>query len=179
MAIAANTLIIILESIGLTLSARRRGWKLLQFYTQLSNIAALLSSVLFLLAGEQAAWLRYAGNCMLCMTFFVTLCILVPMGAGFQKMMLTGSGLFHHTLCPILSVASYLLWEAHASPWYLPVLLTFLYGMLMLYLNGKGKVDGPYPFFRVRRQSAAATAAWMAALTGLIALISLAIMYIS
>lgn len=38
MAIAANIAIIILELIGLYLSAKRGRWKILQFYTQLSNI---------------------------------------------------------------------------------------------------------------------------------------------
>lgn len=175
MAIAANIIIVILEAVGLTLSARRRGWKLLVFYTQLSNIAALLSSVLFLLTGGRAAGPRYVSSCMLVMTFLVTVGVLIPMGADFKKMMLTSSGLYHHTLCPILSVASYLLWEPHAGPWPVPVILTFAYGMLMLWLNWRGKVDGPYPFFKVRQQSAPATVAWMAALTGVIALIALAV----
>ena len=179
MAIAANIILIILGSIGLSLAVIRGGWKILRFYTQISNIIALLSSVLFLLAGEQTAWLRFVGTCMLIMTFFVSLCILVPMGVGFKKMMLTSSGLYHHTLCPILSTVSYVLWEGHASAWYLPVILTFLYGMIMLYLNGKDKVDGPYPFFRVKQQSALATVVWMAALTGLITLIALAVMWIA
>ena len=94
-------------------------------------------------------------------------------------MMLTNSGLYHHLLCPILSTASYVLWEAHSTVWFVPVILTFIYGMIMLYLNGKGKVDGPYPFFRVRQQSALATVLWMAALTGVITLIALAVMWIA
>ena len=179
MAIAANIIIVILEAIGLTLSAGRRGRKLLEFYTQLSNIAALLSSVLFLLTGGRAAGPRFVSSCLLTMTFFVTVAILIPMGAGFKKMMLTSSGLYHHTLCPILSVASYILWEPHADPWLIPVVLTFLYGMMMLWLNWKGKADGPYPFFRVRQQSALATVVWMAALTGVIALISLAVVRVA
>ena len=179
MAISANIIIIILELIGLSLSAKRRGWRIFVFYTQLSNMVSLLSSVCFLLAGEKAAWLRYVSTCMLTMTFVVTLLILVPMGAGFKKMMLTGSGLYHHTLCPILSVASYLLWERHAFSWLIPVVFTFLYGMVMLYLNGKGVVDGPYPFFRVRQQSAFATVVWMAALTGVITLIAFAVIWIT
>ncbi len=122
MAIAANIIIIVLEVIGLYLSAKRGGWKILQFYTQLSNIFALLSSILFLLVGEKAAWLRYTAVCLLTMTFLVSLFILVPMGAGFKKMMLTNSGLFHHTLCPILSFVSYALWEPHSSVWFLPVI---------------------------------------------------------
>ena len=179
MAIAANIIIILLELIGLSISAARRGWKLFQFYTQLSNIVALLSSVCFLLAGEKAAWLRFVGTCMVIMTFVVTLLILIPMGAGFNKMMLTGSGLYHHTLCPILSSASYILLEPHDAVWFAPVIVTFLYGMIMLYLNGKDKVDGPYPFFKVRQQSALATVLWMAALTGVIALIALAVGWIT
>ena len=175
MAIAINSIIIVLELIGLVLCGRRGGWKILQYYTFLSNLIALLSSVLFLLAGEKAAWLRYAATCLLTMTFLVTLCILVPMGAGFKTMMLTDSGLYYHTLCPILSALSYLLWEGHASAWYLPVVFTFVYGMVMLYLNWKGTVDGPYPFFKIKQQSALATIVWMAALTGVIALISLAL----
>ncbi len=179
MAIAANITIIVLECIGLYLSAKRGKWKILFFYTQISNIIALLSSVLFLLTGGNAAWLRFLGTCMLIMTFFVTLFILVPMGAGFKKMMLTNSGLYHHTLCPILSAVSYIFWERHSSLWFVPVILTFIYGMIMLYLNWIDKVDGPYPFFRVKQQSALATVVWMAALTGVISLIVLAVKWIA
>ena len=179
MATAANSILILLELIGLFLSAKRAGWTLFRFYTQISNIIALLSSVLFLLTGGNAAWLRFLGTSMLIMTFFVTLLILVPMGAGFQKMMLTNSGLYHHTLCPVLSAVSYILWERHSSVWFAPVILTFIYGMVMLYLNWCGKVDGPYPFFRVRHQSALATLVWMAALTGVITLIALAVMIVA
>ncbi len=179
MATVADIVIIVLEAIGLYLSAKRGGWKILQFYTQLSNIITLLSSVLFLLAGEKTAWLRYFSTCVLTMTFCVSLFILVPMGAGFKKMMLTNSGLFHHTLCPILSVTSYILWEPHAYVWYVPVVLTFIYGMIMLYLNWKDKVDGPYPFFKVKQQRSLATVLWMAALTGVITLIALAVIWIT
>ena len=179
MAIAANTIIIVLEVIGLSLSFKRSRWRMLQFYTQLSNIIALLSSLLFLFAAEKAAWLRFTGVCMLIMTFFVTLLILVPMGAGFKKMMLTNSGLFHHTLCPILSAASYILWEPHTTLWVIPVVLTFIYGMIMLCLNWKEIVDGPYPFFRVRHQSALATVLWYIALIAAILLISFALIRIT
>ena len=45
-----------------------------------------------------------------------------------------------------------------------PVIVTLVYGLVMLYLNGIRKVDGPYPFFRVHYQSAMATVLWMVAL---------------
>ena len=49
------------------------------------------------------------------MTFLITAFVLVPMGGGLKKLMFSGNGLYHHTLCPVLSVLSYLLWEPHAS----------------------------------------------------------------
>ena len=41
-------------------------------------------------------------------------------------------------MCPVISTASYIIVEKHAgSGWiWLPVDLTFIYGMMMLYLNG-------------------------------------------
>ena len=45
-------------------------------------------------------------------------------------------------------------------------------GLIMLYLNGIRKVDGPYPFFRVHNQSVLATVLWMIVLTAVITAIS-------
>ena len=42
----------------------------------------------------------------------------------------------------------------------------------VLLLNARGTADGPYPFFRVRRQSARATVLWILALLALCALLS-------
>lgn len=50
-----------------------------------------------------AVYFRYLATTMLTMTAFVTVCILVPMGGGFRKMLLSGNGPFHHTLNPIIS----------------------------------------------------------------------------
>ena len=62
---------------------------------------------------------------------------------------------------------------------WLPVTVTLIYGLTMLYLNAKERVDGPYPFFRVRTQKTSSTVMWMAALTCLIAVISLAVRWIA
>ena len=179
MAIAANLVLLILEMIGLTISIRRRKWGILAYYTQLSNLTALFSAAAFLLLGSRAAGLRYLATCMLVMTFLVTLFVLVPMGGGFRKLMLSGNGLYHHTLCPLLSTASWLLWETpHRCPWGVPVAVTVVYGLIMLYLNGTGRYDGPYPFFRVRHQSRAATVGWILVLIALISLIALGVRHL-
>ena len=170
-------LILALEVRGLFLSIGDRRWKVFAYYTQLSNIAAAISALLVVVFDETdfTVLLRYLSSCMLVMTFFVTICILIPMGGDPKKLLLTGNGLYHHLIIPVVSVGSYLLIEAHvrsAASIALSTALTFLYGMIMLYLNSRDIFDGPYPFFRVKEQSAGATVLWMAALTGAIGLIS-------
>ena len=177
MSIAINIAVIILEIIGLRISTSERKWKIFAYYTQISNIITLISSFVLVAArsNELSAVLRYLSSCMLTMTFMITLFVLVPMGGGFRKLMLSGNGLYHHTLCPILSVTSYVMWEQHSSLWILPTVLTFIYGIIMLVMNGKGLFDGPYPFFRVRNQSKLATVVWMVVLIGIIAALSIGI----
>ena len=181
MGLALNIIVILLEVLGLSISITDRGVKVLAYYTQISNIITLISSV-FLLAlgpGGFTCGLRYLSTCMLTMTFFVTLCVLVPMGGGFKKLMLSGNGLYHHTLCPIISIASYIFFEEHNSVIAAPVLITFVYGITMINLNYLRKFDGPYPFLRVHKQSKETTLMWLAALLTIITMISRAIQLIA
>lgn len=177
MSFAINIAVIILEIIGLRISISERKWKIFAYYTQISNIITLVSSVFFVVSQSSVVTitLRYLSSCMLTMTFLITLFVLVPMGGGFRKLMLSGNGLYHHTLCPMLSVTSYIIWEQHSSLWILPTVLTFIYGIVMLIMNGKGLFDGPYQFFRVRNQSKLATVIWILVLIGIIAAISIGI----
>ena len=163
-------LIGILEARGLSLSIGGRRWKVFAYYTQLSNIVTAVSVLAVLLFGETpgTVLLRYLSSCMLVMTFFVTSCILIPMGGNPRQLLFSGNGLYHHLIIPIVSVGSYLLAEQHVPSvraLLLPVALTFVYGMIMLVLNDRDVFDGPYPFFRVKNQPAWATVLWMAALT--------------
>ena len=161
-------IVLLLEIRGSSISLPGRFWKSLVFYTQLSNLVTAVSTLLLLVFG-QPYWitvLRYISTCMLVMTFFVTTCVLIPMGGDPRKLLWSGSGLYHHILCPVISTASYILFEEHAEGTliWLPAVLTLAYGLIMLYLNGKKLVDGPYPFFRVHNQSAMATTLWMVVL---------------
>lgn len=167
-------IVLLLEARGLSLSITDRKWKILVFYTQLSNLAATVSALLLVILG-QPAWvttLRYLSTCMLVMTFLVTTCVLIPMGGDPKKLLWSGNGLYHHVLCPIISTASYVFAEQHSGMIWLPVIVTLIYGLVMLYLNGIRKVDGPYPFFRVHNQSVAATVLWMVVLMAVMAGIS-------
>ena len=175
--VTVNIAVIIMEMIGLYISISDRKWSILAYYTQLSNLVTLVSSTALVIAGSNdvTVALRYLSSCMLTMTFLITLFVLVPMGGSFKKLMLSGNGLFHHTLCPIISVASYILLEEHSLAWLIPVIITLVYGIIMLIMNAKEKFDGPYPFFRVNHQSKAATVIWVLVLIAIISGISLGI----
>ena len=169
-------IVLLMEWRALALSPSGGKWKALAFYTRLSNLITALSAVQLIFMG-QPRWVtafRYLSTCMLVMTFFVTTCVLIPMGGDPKRLLWSGSGLYHHVLCPVVSTLSYIFAENHVGPGmiWLPVLTTFLYGMILLYLNGIRKVDGPYPFFRVHHQSAGMTVLWMTVLTAAIAGIS-------
>lgn len=180
-ALILNLLVIVFEIIGLYISIRTRKWKILYFYTQLSNLTALVSSVLYVFsAGSPASvLLRYLSTVMLIMTFMITLFVLVPMGGGFRTLMISGNGLYHHTLCPLISAASYIFLEPHGGHWLIPTLVTLAYGLIMLYLNWKRLYDGPYPFFRVHNQSVTASVLWTLALFAIISVFSLTVSYIA
>ena len=168
-----NSLLILLEILGLTKIGRFE-WKMFAYYTQLSNFLALISAVVFLATqgAPAAAYVRYTATCMMVMTSLSTFAILVPLGGGIKPLMLTGFGLYVHTLCPIVCAVSYIFFEPHVSVWWLPMGISVFYGVLMMVLNGVGKADGPYPFFRVKKQSAGATALWILVLAVLVGGIS-------
>ena len=179
MAFAANLLMVVLELLGLYQVRSMLSWKLVVFYTQLSNLIAFGTSVLclFLPAGELVL-LRYLSTCMLMMTFCVTAFVLIPMGGKPEKLLLSGNGLYHHLLCPLLSLASYVFFEEHITSFWavlLPAGITLFYGLTMVALNAKRLVDGPYPFFRVHQQSVCRTILWMIALMFLASGLSLGI----
>ena len=180
---AINLIVIVLEIRSIPLSSDVTKLRSLVFYTRLSNIVTLVSSLLLVIFGQPEAVTiaRYLSTCMMVMTFFVTTCVLVPMGAPAKKLLWSGSGLYHHILCPMISTASYILFEKHAGYGliWLPAVITLVYGLVMLFLNAKEIVDGPYPFFRVRNQSVKATVLWMIVLFAAVTAISAAVWFVS
>ncbi len=182
MARILNLTVVIFELIAFARVHKSRDLKRgMIFYTQLSNLLALVSSLLLVIMGQRTfvEVFRYLSVSMLVMTFFVTAFILVPMSGKLKELMFTDSGLYHHLLVPVLSTVSWLFAEDRVSPaWiWLPIAVTLIYGFTMLYLNAIGKVDGPYPFFRVGKLGAKKTVLWMCALTLAISSVSFAAGY--
>ncbi|MCR5157262.1 MAG: hypothetical protein K6C96_11335 [Butyrivibrio sp.] len=178
MARVLNLVIIILEIIAFSKSIRWHGIKKnFIFYTQISNLITLISSVLYVCLGGRGfiPVLRFIGVCMLIMTFLVTACILVPMSGKAKELLFSGSGLYHHLVIPVFSTVTYVFFEKRAGynlVW-LPAAITLFYGLLMLYLNYIQRIDGPYPFFQVRRMGAAKTTVWMVCLMAVMLTIAL------
>ena len=183
MARLLNLAIVILEIIAFA-KVRKRGGGLkkgLTFYTIISNLIACAASLLLVIFGQRAfvEVARFTATGMLAMTFFVTACILVPLSGRVKELLFSGSGLFHHLLIPVLSTVSYIFAEDRAPiAWvWVPVIITLIYGLTMLYLNATGKVDGPYPFFRVNKLGAVKTTAWMVVLIMAVSALSGAVGY--
>ena len=171
-AILGNLLLIALSLAGFYLSLRH-GPSVLLYYTEESNLLGLLGGLgmlVFLLVKKDIAkiptfilLLKFTGTICLLVTLFVTAFVLVP------QSVLTGgtmpwwyffvgdSMLFHHTLCPIVAFLTFLFFEndkrynKKKTIWY-PVLLTLLYGIVMLMLNYLKKVVGPYFFLMIYAQ---------------------------
>lgn len=169
-------IVLLLEIRGMSLNPEGLKWKTLVFYTEISNLLAAVSAAALLIFG-QPLWvtvLRYLSSSMLAMTFVVTVCVLVPMGGDAKSLLWSGIGLYHHIICPVISILSYICIESTAGRYWicLPVIVTLIYGLTMLYMNGIRKVDGPYPFLRVHDQSVKATVLWIFGMLALIAALS-------
>ena len=160
---AIAVFVVLAEIVCLAVTFRRIGFTMAKYYTVLSNFMAFVSSALLLLAGAGpfVTALRYLSVCMMTMTFLVVVFVLVPMSKDVKGMLFHDTELFYHTVCPILTALSYVLWEARSNAWLLPVLVTLVYGVIMMYLNYIRKVDGPYPFLKVHDQSPRATVIWI------------------
>jgi hypothetical protein len=171
--------IIACEIWGITAVKKELLLKSMIYYTQLSNVAALFSALLLLIFGP-AGWVtgfRYLSVCMLVMTCLVTVFVLQPLLKDSYLLLWSRSGFFLHLVCPFLNVLSYVFLETHAagSYAYLPPAVTLIYGVIMLYMNYIDKIDGPYPFLRIRHQSKTATVVWVLVLLAAMSAISLAV----
>jgi hypothetical protein len=172
----------VLAIIGCCLSRQENGMGMFRFYTEDSNILAAAAGLIsaafglaFLTRGRaiprRVLLLKYTGVCCLMVTFTVVLGILAPMaGAGGYWVMLTrGSMLYHHLLCPLLALVSFLLTDGCAlsrRDTLLPLIPTALYAAVTVVLNLARVMVGPYPFLRVYEQPVWLSCVWVAVILG-------------
>lgn len=164
-ALIFNILIVILEIIALIETIRQFGRLQIEYYTIDSNLFALATSILFIIFHKKDyEWLKdlkYITTCCLAVTFLVVVFILTPaLEFRYDIYMFSGTMLYQHTLCPILAVLSYLLFENRSKKTYLCISFTIIYAIILVILNLADKVVGPYFFLMVKKQPVINTIFW-------------------
>lgn len=173
-----NLIIVILEIIGFVMVMRDFGIGILEYYTQDSNLLLLISSIIYSICMfieikkdgvEIPNWvgvLKYMGVVSVTITFIVVITILSwSVEGGFSGMLFEGALLYHHTLCPILAIISFIFFEKYNIDGNKNIIrslyFTFIYSFFLISLNIVKLVQGPYPFLMVYNQSVWMSFFWM------------------
>lgn len=188
--LCVNVLLAVMEFIGLVLMVKLYksynlhplGW--FKYYTQLSNIFSMFAALMVaffaakdLIKGTNntpalVKVFKFASACCLTETFLVTMFVLAPMGmmGGFVPIMFEGPNLYHHFLCPIISVLSFIVLEKGEK---LPMryciwalIPTLIYGVVAVVLNILKIWHGPYPFLYVYEQPVYMSIIWAVVILG-------------
>ena len=187
MSLICNSLIVILEIVGLIVTLNSYSKVSFEYYTIDSNILALIVSAIFivymLLKKEMPTWLRmlkYSSAICLSVTFLVVIFILAPMYEfSYGHLLFSKELLYMHLLCPVLSIITFIFFDEIESfnrkDNFAGLTLTIIYGIVLIILNLLSKVSGPYPFLKVREQSAAMSLLWLVVIFALAYFIGLAL----
>ena len=163
--IIVHILIIILEILGFIRAINHEGRLAIEFYTDLSNLMALITSVLYLIFYKKENKfinsLYFVTTTMLTITLLVVIFVLGPMYSfDYKWLILQGSHFIMHLICPLLFISVYLFYKKRNDNKYLPVIVTGVYGIVLIILNLLKVVDGPYPFLKVYNQSILTSILW-------------------
>lgn len=181
-----NIIIVIFEIIAGVLSFKTNQFKMFVFYTEDSNYFAGFASLLLAIfqiksilhkKGEipiSVKILKYISVCLLMITFTVVIFILCPMYGGldaYKIMLLSGSMLYQHLLCPILSFISFAFFERgfelNKKATFIALIPTCIYAIILILLNVFEIVKGPYPFLMVYNQPFYISCLWVLLILGI------------
>lgn len=165
LALIVNIIILVLELIAFGKSLFTEHSIAVEYYTNDSNIIALISSLLFIIfyskEKEFVKDIRFVSTSCLTVTFLVVIFILCPMyNFNYKLLMFTDNFLIFHTIVPILSIFSYIALEDRSSKNYLCLVFTIIYSIVLVTLNILNLVKGPYPFLMVTTQNPLMTLLW-------------------
>jgi len=178
LALIINIIIIIVELLAFGKNLLVEHNIAIEYYTNDSNILALISSILFIIFynknKEFVKDIRFIATSCLTVTLLVVIFILSPMYEfNYKLLMFTDNFFILHTLAPILSIISYVALEDRSNKNYLCLAFTTLYAIIMIVLNVLNIVDGPYPFLKVNTQDILVSLLWGIIIIGGSYLISL------
>lgn len=183
--IGSNILIIFFEIIGFILAINSFSYNIFEYYTQDSNLLVLISSILYLIyiiSNKKVPYfielLKYTSVVSITVTFMVVITILSwTMEDGFVTMLFKDSMLFHHTICPILTIITFIFFEKHNFNSYKDTIrtlyFTIIYATILVILNIFKVIEGPYPFLMVYNQSVFISILWTIIILGMTLIISI------
>ena len=83
---------------------------------------------------------------------------------NFKLYLFDGVMLFHHTICPILALVSFLFYDDLGKIERSDIIgglgFTILYSIVLIILNLYDLVKGPYPFLMIKNQTIIASIIW-------------------
>ncbi len=118
---------------------------------------------------EWVILLKYIATSLISVTFVVAMTVLVPMAAPAGKaamlhMACGGANLYHHLLCPVLAISSFLFLEPGKQLGIreniFAAVPTLCYAIVTVLLNAFYVIHGPYPFLYVHEQSVGMSVMW-------------------
>lgn len=165
LALIISIITVILELIGFGRSLFIDRDFSLSYYTNDSNILALISSLLFIIFYKKDIDLvkdiRFVATSCLTITFLVVVFILCPMyNFNYKLLMFTDNFLIFHTIVPIITIFSYIVLEDRSNKNYLCLVFTIIYSVILVGMNVLYLIEGPYPFLMIRDQSPLISLLW-------------------
>lgn len=174
-----NIIVIIMEIGALSSSFFYEDHSFFEFYTQDSNLLALVSCIICaiylmrgLISGNYGLpkWvlvIKYMAVSCLVLTFTVVVFVLAPMNSpgGYKMLLFSGEMLFTHFLCPLITLAGFLVIDTTLlakKSVLLAMIPTAIYAIVAITLNIMKIIEGPYPFLLVYEQPWWMSVIWFA-----------------
>ena len=173
-----NILIIIMELFAFLVCYKESGFACFKYYTQDSNLFLMFTSLLYVISllicdkkiPHFVSLLKYAATTSVVITFLTVVTILAPVMGGYKAMLLDGTMLIHHLICPIFGFVTFVFFERHnlngLKDALISMIFTCLYGVVAVTLNVLKIMDGPYPFLKVYDQTILMSIFWLILMMG-------------
>lgn len=193
LAVIINISIIIMELFAFIVCLKNDGISCFKYYTQDSNLFLMFASIIYTIYTitdkddkQVPHWitlLKYSATVCVATTFLVVMTILAPIMGGYKVMVIDGTMKFHHLICPILALITFIFLEKHElnvkKDALLAMIFTVAYGIVAVSLNIFKIMDGPYPFLKVYEQSLLMSIMWVILMNGSTYLLNISIGYLN
>ena len=170
-----NGIFIVFEIVAIILTVMFHNTFEFKYYTEDSNLFALIVAVIYFSylskkkkIPKYLSVLRLISTVSLALTFCVVIFFLLPVSNFNFGFMLGGVNFFFHLACPLLMLYMFLFVDKKCKFNIKDVLMvnipTITYGIILIILNILRKVDGPYPFLQVYKNTVFESIIWFVGL---------------